>query len=103
MEEMMDGIGLVRIRRPFSGTRRRTAKQILETCRGANVEWESPSSNHRWNSDSQLAKSVDAVIHNWSYQCSYQEQFCAYIYDRSHLLPYAKEGNGKHKNSGSRC
>jgi hypothetical protein len=42
MEEMMDGIGLVRIRRPFSGTRRRTAKQILETCRVDNVEWESP-------------------------------------------------------------
>ena len=53
------------------------------------------SSTHRWNSDSQLAKLVDAVIHNWLDQCSCLEQFCAY--DRSHLLPYAKEGNGKHK------
>ena len=44
------------------------AEQVLETCRGADVEWESPSSNHRWNLDSQLAKSVDAVIHNWSNQ-----------------------------------
>ena len=39
-------------------------EQVLDTYRGAEVERVSPSSKHRRNSESQLAKSMDAVIHN---------------------------------------
>ena len=47
-------------------------QQVLETYKGAVVVRISPSSKHWWDSDSKLAETMDAVIHDWLNQARRQ-------------------------------